>query len=95
MILPDDIVETGVTLKDQYFDLRGLCAYSSLSVPALRNYIKIGLPSYRLQGKILVKRSEFDAWIQKYKINRSRDIQALADDALSGLSSKSFGTDKA
>jgi len=32
MILPDQIAETGITLKDQYFDLRGLSTYSARGI---------------------------------------------------------------
>ena len=31
MIIPDDIAETGITLKDQYFALKGLSTYSAIS----------------------------------------------------------------
>ncbi len=40
MILSDDIAESAISLKDQYFDLKGLEAYSALKVPTLRDYIK-------------------------------------------------------
>ena len=66
MILPDDITETGIMLKDQLFDLKGLSVYSALAVPTLRDYIKTGsLPCFKVKGKILVKRSEFDRWLER------------------------------
>ena len=66
MILPDNIIEPAtISLKDQYFDLRGLSAYSALGVGTIRDYLKSGgLPCFKLRGKILIKRSEFDAWIE-------------------------------
>ncbi|MBU1023490.1 helix-turn-helix domain-containing protein, partial [bacterium] len=60
MIIPDNIIEPAISLKDQYFDLKGLEAYSALKVPTLRDYIKSGdLPCFKVKGKILIKRSEF------------------------------------
>lgn len=94
MILPRDITETAITLKDQFFDLRGLSVYSALSVPALRQYLKTGLPHYRLKGKILIKRSEFDAWLRQYRVNSTRDLKDIVNGAMRDLSNKTFDTDK-
>lgn len=83
MILPDSIAEKGIFLKDQFFDLRGLSAYSSLSVSTLRDHIRAnGLPAYPVHGKILIKKSEFDKWIERYRVNKSQDLNVLADDVL-------------
>ncbi|MGD0915077.1 MAG: hypothetical protein ABSB22_01355 [Thermodesulfobacteriota bacterium] len=83
MILPDSITEKGIFLKDQFFDLRGLSAYSSLSISTLRDHIRVNsLPAYPVHGKILVKKSEFDKWISGYRINKKQDLNALADEVL-------------
>ena len=56
-------------MKDQFFDLRGLSAYSSLGVSTLRDYIRRGkLPYLKMRGKILVRKSEFDKWTEKFRI---------------------------
>jgi hypothetical protein len=56
MIIPDDMADTAITLKDQYFDLQGLSAYSALGVGTLRDHIRCGsLPCFKVKGKILVK----------------------------------------
>ncbi len=89
MILPDSIAERGVFLKDQIFDLKGLSVYSSLSVSTLRQYIKDGLPAYSLRGKILVRRSEFDRWLEKYRVTRGQDLSNLADDIMAEIGSSS------
>ena len=86
MIIPDNIVEPAISLKDQYFDLKGLEAYSALKVPTLRDYIKSGdLPCFKLKGKILVRRSEFDAWIEKHRLNNKRDIGNMVDEIIISL----------
>lgn len=74
--------------KPGYFDLRGLAAYSSISVSMLRYYVREhGLPCFKLMGekgnagKVLVKRSEFDRWIESFRFNREQQI----DDIVSGV----------
>jgi helix-turn-helix protein len=59
------------TPLDPFLSLKALAAYSGLSVRTLRTYLELApdeaLPCYRLPGKILVRRSEFDAWIARYQ----------------------------
>ncbi len=91
MILPDSIAEHGIFLKDQLFDLRGLAAYSSLSVSSLRSHIKCdGLRAYQVHGKMLIRKSEFDTWLARFRVNRSQDLDEIADEVLSeiGFSSR-------
>ena len=84
MILPDDIAEPTIALKDQYFDLKGLNTYSSMGVGTIRDHIREGgLPSFKVKGKILVKRSEFDVWIGKFRLKK--DLNRIADEALQSL----------
>ena len=79
--LPDSVIETPMVLKDQIFDLKGLTFYSALSVSTLRDHIRRdGLPAFQVGGKILVKKSEFDEWILKYRVNKSQDLNALANE---------------
>ena len=70
--------------KDRYFDIKGLSEYSSLSVRTLRDYISDDinpLPSYCIRKKILVKQSEFDDWLKKYRTNTEK-ISQIADEIL-------------
>jgi hypothetical protein len=68
-ILPERIVLS--TPLDPYLPLRALAQYAGLSVRTLRNYLDgapdEALPCYRVGGKILVRRSEFDAWITRHR----------------------------
>jgi hypothetical protein len=57
---------------DPYFSLRGLASYSGCSVRWLRDRLTDPhhpLPHHRLPGggKILVRRSDFDGWIARYR----------------------------
>ena len=58
------------TQADQFFDLSALSAYSSLPVPTLRDYLKQDdLPHYKLRGKIIVRKSEFDEWLRQHRVD--------------------------
>ena len=66
-----DQVIAGIEI-DPFLSLKGLAGYSSLSVRTLRHFIyelppEQALPCYRLPGKLLVRRSEFDAWLEQYR----------------------------
>ncbi len=85
MILPDDTI---ISLRDQYMDLKGLSAYSSLAVGTLRDHIRRGsLPGFKVKGKVLIKKSEFDTWIEAHRINRKRRINDIVSEAMKSLKS--------
>ena len=85
MILPDNMVTT-VGLKDQYFDLEGLSAYSALKVPTLREYIKERkLPAFKVKGKLLIRKSEFDSWLEKFRVKDK--IEAIVNEVIGELKS--------
>src|SRR5215208_3314058 len=68
-----------------YLPLKALASYSGLSVRTLRDYLMdpIGpLPHYRIAGKILVRRSEYDAWVQRFRRRGSNSLGAMIDDLL-------------
>jgi hypothetical protein len=89
MIIPDNIIEPAISLKDRYFDLRGLSAYSALGVGTLRDHIRSeGLPSFRVKGKILIRKSEFDSWLESYRVNRKQDLNNIVDEVLTSLKSQ-------
>jgi hypothetical protein len=86
MIIPDNIIEPAISLKDQYFDLRGLEAYSALKVSTLRDHIRSeGLPYFKVKGKLLIRKSEFDTWLEGYRVNRSKQINDIVDDVMDSL----------
>ena len=54
-----------------YLDLMTLAAYSSCSVRWLRDRLtdsNCALPFYRIGGKVLVKRDEFDTWMIRFRV---------------------------
>lgn len=86
MQIPDDIAEKVIALKDQYFDLKGLSVYSSIGVSTLRDHIRVDLPCFKAKGKILVKRSEFDAWMLE-KHRHKPELNSIVDDVMDSLKS--------
>lgn len=72
--------------EDRYFDLQSASAYSSLGISTIRAYIRsAGLPSFRVKGKILIKRSEFDAWIESFRIKKEDDLAQIVDETVQQL----------
>jgi hypothetical protein len=75
-----------VTLPlDPFLSLRALAAYSGLSVRKLRQHLEDSarpVPCYRVGGKILVRRSEFDAWIAAYRQRGRLDVNRIVGDVL-------------
>jgi excisionase family DNA binding protein len=66
---------------DLYLSLRGLAGYSSLSrrtLQALVNDASDPIPSYRVGGKILVRKSEFDAWLSRRRNQKPQAALRLA-----------------
>jgi predicted DNA-binding transcriptional regulator AlpA len=60
---------------DRYIDLKTLSAYSSLSVSTIRDYLSNSLnpiPSYCIRRKILIKKSEFDRWMDRHRVDNKR-----------------------
>jgi hypothetical protein len=77
------------SLLDPYFSLKNLSAYSDLSVRTLRTLLSRPvnpLPHYRLDGKILIKKSEFDTWLIQYRrASPPQDLDTIVNDILRGL----------
>ena len=68
--------------EDKFLDIKSLSEYASLSVRTLRDYLADDadpIPSYCIRRKILVKKSEFDGWIEKRRINTDK-ISHIVDE---------------
>jgi hypothetical protein len=76
------------TELDPYLSLRALAGYSGLSVRNLRGRIADPahpLPCYRIGGKLLVRRSEYDAWARRYRQLGNADVDRAVSEALRDL----------
>jgi Helix-turn-helix domain len=73
---------------DPYLSLKALATYSGLSVRKLRNCLRHPshpLPHYRVDGMILIRRSEFDIWIAAYRRVGDPDVDQIVDDVMAKL----------
>lgn len=73
-------------MEDGYFGIRRLSKYSDISVRLLRDYIKT-MPHYRINGKILVRQSDFDLWMQRYR-KEPEDLNEIVDEITQGVNLK-------
>ena len=76
------------TSLDPFLPLGALSEYSGLSVRKLRDHLNDPvrpLPHYLVGGKVLVRRSEFDAWLAVYRRVGQQDVTKIVDDVLSSL----------
>ena len=81
-------------ILDPYLSLTGLAGYSGLSVRKLRIHladVAHPLPCYRVGRKILVRRSEFDAWIATYRQRGRVDVDRLVNEVVRELSAPAPG----
>ena len=75
-------------LNVEYFDLPRLSAYCSIGISTLRGHIKKdALPCFKLRGKILVRKSEFDAWINGFRLNKKQDLSRIVDEVVDNVKS--------
>ena len=76
------------TELDPFLSLQALASYSGLSVRKLRDYLDDParpLPHYRVGGKLLVRRSEFDAWITAYRQRGLLNVDAIVSGVMEDL----------
>ena len=69
-------------MTPEYFDLKTLSAYSNLAIPTLRDYLKTGLPHFRLKGKILVRRVDFEEWLEQFKVDSGAELSGMVEDII-------------
>jgi hypothetical protein len=83
------------TPLDPFLALKALADYSGLGVRKLRDYLDDTahpLPCYRVGGKILVRRSEFDGWIARHRQVGRADVDQIVAEVLRAHSARSAGS---
>ena len=76
------------TELDPFLTLRALAGYSGLSVRKLRDLLADPvhpLPHYRIGGRILVRRSEYDAWTLHYRQLGDADVDHIVAETMREL----------
>jgi hypothetical protein len=73
-------------IETEYFDLRAFSQFSSIPVPTARDYIKKeGLPCFKVRGKVLIKRTEFEVWLEGYRLKSN--VGEVVNSVLNSLAS--------
>ena len=73
---------------DPYLSLRALSSYAGLSTRTLRAYLTDNvhpLPCYRVGGRVLIRRSEFDQWVRRFRSRGRGEIDQAVDEILRDL----------
>ena len=86
-ILAERVVVVSTPL-DPFLTLKALASYSGLSVRTLRNHLDNPahpLACYRVGGKLLVRRSEFDAWMAAYRQHGRTDVNRVVAEVMADL----------
>ena len=84
-------VAEGVVLStelDPFLSLKALAGYSGISVRKLREHLTDAahpLPHYRIGGKIVVRRSDYDAWAAQYRQVGDADLDRVVSKVLRDL----------
>ena len=84
------------TPMDPYLGLPALARYSGCSVRWLRDRLADPhhpLPHYRPYGKVLVRRSEWDHWLARYRRVGRADVTTVVHDVLESLARSGSGLD--
>jgi hypothetical protein len=85
-ILADRVVVS--TALDPFLSIRALANYACVSVRKLREHLEDPvhpLPHYRVGGKIVVRRSEFDSWMVAYRRVGQADVGGIVDSVMRDL----------
>ncbi len=72
---------------DPYLSLKALSAHSGMSIRTLRKALNDPvhpLPHFRPGGKILIRRSDFDQWMTRFRQDGS-DLDALVSQIVKGV----------
>jgi len=57
-----------------------------MGVPTLRDYLRSdGLPHFKLKGKILVRVSEFDGWLESFRVDGKQKLNRIVNDVMESL----------
>lgn len=75
-------------VDDAYFPLKRLTAYAGLSERTLRTYLSHPvhpLPAYKIGGRVLVRRSEYDSWAARFRCVAPSSVDAIVSDMIRGL----------
>jgi len=76
-----------IIADDTYLDLKQLSHYSTFSGSTLRGYLTDPdnpIPYFRVKRKILVRKSEFDRWMEHFR-GENNDLDRIVDEVINDL----------
>ena len=76
-------------IQPEWLSLKQLTKYANVSDRTLRSWIRATtnpLPAAQVRGKILVRKTVFDTWLQNHCIKplQDLDVNAIVEEILSG-----------
>jgi Helix-turn-helix domain len=79
-------------LAREWLDLRGLTEYAAVCERTVRSWIHSPvdpLPAARIGGKILVRKSNFDHWLERHRMKPADalDLDGIVREVVEGVSS--------
>ncbi len=72
----------------QWLDLQALTQYACVSNRTLRTWINSAhdpLPASRIGGKILVRRRDFDGWLEAHRLTTADRVNAIVEQLVTEL----------
>ncbi len=77
-------------IQPEWLSLRGLAEYAQVCERTLRSWIHSpvdALPAVRVGGKILIRRQEFNVWLERHKITplATDDVDAIVREVVEGV----------
>ena len=76
-----------IEANDKFLDIKQLVQYSTFSASTLRGYLsdpETPIPFFRVNRKILVKKSEFDRWMEQFR-GENNDLDHIVDEMTNDL----------
>jgi hypothetical protein len=49
------------------------------------------MPHFKLKGKVLVRRSEFDDWLESFRVQKDFELDSIVNGVIEGLSDDKSG----
>jgi excisionase family DNA binding protein len=87
---PDEPIQENISQLHQgreWLDLKALTRYASISERTMRQWIHRAsnpLPAVRVGAKILVRRSEFDCWLENHRLE-PMDVGCIVNEMVADL----------
>lgn len=66
----------------EYLSLAELTIYASVSKNTLKQWLKGGMPHYRVNRCIRVRVSEFNQWMSRFRFGAPQDLEATFDQVM-------------